>query len=196
MLDRLLATLKKADLVSIDDQPVTSMWTLHDRSGQPDNQVLNVVWTDGSTVCKDILTEGGIMEGRFTDDGKFIAANYEGDPTVLRFFSMQHCIPTTFLFRSDLEGLGYVFAPDGEGHTWKLGEAGEVLRCATLGKAVGEARADALGRFELHQCDNCGKVLASENLVTAKNLGMRSSPGGVIPSGECPDCGALCYSYS
>ncbi|GMU20576.1 MAG: hypothetical protein AMXMBFR13_06730 [Phycisphaerae bacterium] len=43
------------------------------------------------------------------------------------------------------------------------------------------------------QCDNCGHVWQQNELKEAKDLGQRVDPGGPIPSGECPGCGALCY---
>jgi len=30
-------------------------------------------------------------------------------------------------------------------------------------------------------------------LCEAKDFFQRTEPGGVVPSGECPGCGALCY---
>ena len=195
MLDRLLATLKKADLVSIDDQPVTSIWTLHERTGQPDNQVLYFAWTDGVTIGKDILTEGGITAGQFLDDGKFVAPNYEGDPTVIRFYSLQPRSAASFLSQSDLEGLGYVFTPAADGHTWTVAIGGVIIICARPDNAIADAGDNARMRFDLHQCDNCGLIMAEEALLPVRHLGQRTSPGGTIPSGEC-SCGALCYSYS
>ena len=45
-----------------------------------------------------------------------------------------------------------------------------------------------------HTCDNCGKVYDdTDDLNTAENLNMRLEPGSIVPSGECPECGALCY---
>lgn len=42
-------------------------------------------------------------------------------------------------------------------------------------------------------CNNCGKKWDKENVVYAFDLQQRVDPGGIMPSGECPDCGALCY---
>jgi len=44
-----------------------------------------------------------------------------------------------------------------------------------------------------HRCDNCGVEWDLEDLQPIKDLHQRVDPGGVMPSGECPDCGALCY---
>lgn len=45
-----------------------------------------------------------------------------------------------------------------------------------------------------HQCQNCQKIWLDHDLRNAKNLHERDMPvpGERMPSGECPDCGALC----
>ena len=43
------------------------------------------------------------------------------------------------------------------------------------------------------KCANCGKEWPEAHLNPVKHLYERVKPGGVVPSGECPDCGALCY---
>ena len=44
------------------------------------------------------------------------------------------------------------------------------------------------------RCDNCGwegePLFGLEEIV---DLVERIDPGGVVPSGECPECDALCY---
>ncbi len=42
-------------------------------------------------------------------------------------------------------------------------------------------------------CDNCEKEWKREMLCEIKGYFQRVEPGGVVPSGECPACGALCY---
>jgi len=42
-------------------------------------------------------------------------------------------------------------------------------------------------------CDNCRKEYKREMLCEVKDYFQRVEPGGVVPSGECPACGALCY---
>jgi len=44
-----------------------------------------------------------------------------------------------------------------------------------------------------HQCDNCEQVFHAAELKSILNLEQRVDPGGVVPSGECPECGVLCY---
>jgi len=45
----------------------------------------------------------------------------------------------------------------------------------------------------LHRCANCNGVFGAEELKDIKDIFQRIEPGGVVPSGECPKCGALCY---
>jgi hypothetical protein len=47
------------------------------------------------------------------------------------------------------------------------------------------------------ECGNCGEVWKDEDikpLIDVHHLWERISPGEIVPSGECPDCGALCHS--
>lgn len=43
------------------------------------------------------------------------------------------------------------------------------------------------------QCNNCGwKGVPKIELLDIPDLAERLDEGGVVPSGECPECGALC----
>ncbi|SRR6266700_33880 len=44
-----------------------------------------------------------------------------------------------------------------------------------------------------NQCANCGRRWSESYLTEVKNLHQRVSPGEIMPSGECPVCGALCH---
>ena len=44
-----------------------------------------------------------------------------------------------------------------------------------------------------HRCDNCGEIWKADELEGIENLDNRVDPGSIVPSGECPECGALCY---
>ena len=44
-----------------------------------------------------------------------------------------------------------------------------------------------------HKCDNCEEVWHGTALKDIEDLSERIEPGGVVPSGECPVCQALCY---
>ena len=48
----------------------------------------------------------------------------------------------------------------------------------------------------LHKCGNCGKIHDAIDLGDMEDLHERVEAGNSVPSGECPDCGALCYPYT
>lgn len=44
------------------------------------------------------------------------------------------------------------------------------------------------------ECDNCGAIRSQHALVwPIPDVCERVLPGGTMPAGECPDCGALAY---
>lgn len=43
-------------------------------------------------------------------------------------------------------------------------------------------------------CDNCGLTCQVSELEPITDLLERIEPGGTVPSGQCPECGALAYS--
>lgn len=43
------------------------------------------------------------------------------------------------------------------------------------------------------RCDNCGHLCLEDELEPIADLLQRIEPGGTVPSGECPQCGALAY---
>lgn len=48
----------------------------------------------------------------------------------------------------------------------------------------------------MNTCDDCGKCWHDNDIVPLEevaDLAFRLDPGSVVPSGECPECGALCY---
>ncbi len=47
-----------------------------------------------------------------------------------------------------------------------------------------------------HECANCGEDYPASALNTIQDYFERVEPGGLVPSGECPNCGALCYPLS
>jgi len=47
-----------------------------------------------------------------------------------------------------------------------------------------------------HCCDGCGAFVLGKSLLPIQDIEQRVEPGGMVPSGECPDCGALCYPVS
>jgi hypothetical protein len=44
-----------------------------------------------------------------------------------------------------------------------------------------------------HKCDNCDTLWDETSLVPVEHLTERVDPGGIMPSGQCPECHALCY---
>jgi len=42
-------------------------------------------------------------------------------------------------------------------------------------------------------CQNCGIVVADKDLQEVKHLYERVAPDEEMPSGECPECGAVCH---
>ena len=48
-----------------------------------------------------------------------------------------------------------------------------------------------------YECGNCGRYFKEDQLVHVfpdiPDLAQRVEPGGVVPAGECPECGALAY---
>lgn len=43
------------------------------------------------------------------------------------------------------------------------------------------------------RCDNCGKKHRGDKLKPMADIDERLEAGSVVPAGECPSCGALCY---
>lgn len=101
------------------------------------------------------------------------------------------------LNKEDLLGLGYEISedPDQPGKfCWKTDDDVSAMPFDSEEEAVFWASKRAWRVHDgLHRCDNCGKVHTDETLKIAKHLGERVEPGGVMPSGECKECGALCY---
>jgi hypothetical protein len=85
---KLLAFLETAEAVTIDGGSVLTDWEVAEVTGSPQSQLVRFAWTDGECDFSDTLTEGGIEAGEFDGDGKFVAQNAEGEPTVIRFFTL------------------------------------------------------------------------------------------------------------
>lgn len=48
----------------------------------------------------------------------------------------------------------------------------------------------------MHKCGNCDARVKAKDLLDIEDIGQRLTAGDMVPSGECPDCGALCYPAS
>lgn len=49
---------------------------------------------------------------------------------------------------------------------------------------------------EMDVCQNCGKRWRTEELKAIDDFFDRVQTGELMPSGECPECGCLCYPES
>ena len=48
----------------------------------------------------------------------------------------------------------------------------------------------------IHVCQNCDARWTENDLLPICDLEDRVFPGEIMPSGECPDCGAVCHPRS
>jgi len=46
---------------------------------------------------------------------------------------------------------------------------------------------------ELSECQNCGGIYPQSQLKEVEHIEERVGAGEEMPSGECPDCGAVCH---
>lgn len=88
-IEKFVSLLAAAGAVTVDDGALLTDWETEALTGDPDNQVVRFSWTDGECDFSDILNEGGIADGKFDSDGKFVAENTDGEPTVIRFFDVK-----------------------------------------------------------------------------------------------------------
>ncbi len=47
-----------------------------------------------------------------------------------------------------------------------------------------------------HECQNCSKTWSDDEIKPIKDLHERVAPGEPMPSGECPECGALTHQIN
>lgn len=98
---------------------------------------------------------------------------------------------------AQLQQLGFHVQPDSDqpGFFVWLNQNGDNcdMSLSTKEEAIAEASAEAQRLHEICECDNCGRLHTEDTVKEAKDLSMRTEPGGIIPSGECTECGALCY---
>lgn len=77
--------------------------------------------------------------------------------------------------------------PDGQTVCWQVG-IGEAFLTKDSQVCVEEMLVS-----ELHKCDNCSKLFVDRDLKEMKDISMRVGAGEPMPSGECPECGAVCH---
>jgi hypothetical protein len=103
--------------------------------------------------------------------------------------------PEAFLSVKDIEGLGYQLredGPDGFRHYWVNAARQSNGYHTTQANAQDDAIEDAADIYNLHRCDDCGRLHTDETLQAVKDMAVRVAAGDPMPSGEC-ECGALCY---
>lgn len=89
-MEKFFRLLGLAGAITIDDGALlTDGSEIEKITGDPENEVVRFSWTDGECDYSDILTEGGIAEGVFHGDGKFVCENKDGDKTVFHFFALE-----------------------------------------------------------------------------------------------------------
>ncbi|MDD5300560.1 MAG: hypothetical protein PHD65_08710 [Gallionella sp.] len=88
-INKFLDLLNVASAVTVDNGAMLTGIEAEKLTGDPDNQMVRFTWTDGEYDYTDILTEGGIAQGVFDSDGKFVTKNSEGEKSVIRFFAVE-----------------------------------------------------------------------------------------------------------
>lgn len=85
MMTKFLSLLARAQVVALDNGSVVDV-ELADVTGQPDNQVVRLSWTqEGMGACGTVLTEEGLAGVTFDSAAQtFKLEDYEGDPVVLK----------------------------------------------------------------------------------------------------------------
>lgn len=78
-----------ASAVSVDDGCLLTDWETYGPTGDPDNEIARFSWTDGESDFSDVFTERGVADGEFSEDGRFVLENAEGDTSVIRFYSTE-----------------------------------------------------------------------------------------------------------
>lgn len=85
-IEKFIALLSAASAISIDHGPLLTEWDSTAITGHPENEVVRFSWTDGEYDFAEIFDEGGIEDGVFDDNGRFVVENIEGEKSEIRFF--------------------------------------------------------------------------------------------------------------
>lgn len=100
------------------------------------------------------------------------------------------------LNKKELVDLGYNICPDpdqpGKWY-WRNDQDASEISFESEAAAILAASQDVESWGALSRCDNCGKVHNAHTMNEIADLLERMDQNGPMPSGECPDCGALCY---
>lgn len=96
-LPRFMQMLAVANGVTLDDGAMLTHWETSEWQGIPTNEVVRFAWTDGRFNYREVLTEEGVEEGSFDDNGAFSALNQEGDLCKVKLFFLQQIVPVRSL---------------------------------------------------------------------------------------------------
>jgi len=72
-------------------------------------------------------------------------------------------------------------------------EACEQARAVLKSFSPTETPAKPNAPADSSECDNCGAVWQDGEMDEIKHFWERVTPGCIMPSGQCINCGALCY---
>lgn len=99
------------------------------------------------------------------------------------------------LTEDELLTLGYrIPLPDLKQYYWEYGDSEGSEDFPSKEEAIKAASKDAFNTFDLHCCDSCGKIHVEDGMNAIDDFLTRTDPGeGVVPSGQCTECGTLCY---
>lgn len=96
----------------------------------------------------------------------------------------------------DLQAMGYTIGEDPDQpkkYCWRKDTDGSHISFASEDEAIASASANALAIYTISRCGSCGKAHTAETLVEIENYSTRVTSNGSVPSGQCPNCGALAY---
>jgi hypothetical protein len=88
-IEQFQAFAKTANAITVDDSPIILDWETAPVMGDPENQVFTFRWYLSGMPYGIALTEKSLMEGTFSEPGKFVCDDSDGDRTVIRFFSLE-----------------------------------------------------------------------------------------------------------
>lgn len=89
-IQEFLKLVKTAGAITLDDGALlTGGNDVEAITGDPNNELVRFSWTDGENDFSAIFTEGGIANGSFKSDGKFVCEDHEGAETEFSFFEVQ-----------------------------------------------------------------------------------------------------------
>ena len=85
-----MVLLHKANAITVDGSILITECNddIGEITGDTENEVVRVEWHNMDLPYSMILTEGGIAEGRFEADDKFVCVDHRGESTVIQFYAI------------------------------------------------------------------------------------------------------------